>query len=166
MNAGCIEREALSAYADAESGPEERAGIESHLAACARCRARLEMITALKKAVAAAVVPAPAMPADLREKLLRMRMRSMGLWPRLLGFLREFSPRRRVMALSFSAAGLVLALWIFREDLPGIGSGEEELPVSVLLAAHGRYASTLPLSGAEGPASRVQDLLAEASDDL
>jgi anti-sigma factor RsiW len=41
----------LSAYADAEASPRERAQVEMHLAACAGCRARLEDLKALSAAV-------------------------------------------------------------------------------------------------------------------
>lgn len=170
MNAGCIEEEVLSAYADGQSQARERVEVESHLEVCARCRARLEELRALKAAVASAWSAAPAMPEDLRRTLLDLPARTRArpaLFRRLLR--RVYSPGRGpaswglrglrpAFAFSFSAAGLALALWFLRADAPW--AAREELPVAMLLEAHGRYAATLPLAG-ESAAADLPELLAD-----
>jgi anti-sigma factor RsiW len=63
MNA-CPERwETLTALADGELAPAERALAEEHLASCAACRAALQRLRALKAAVAQGEARAPLPPA-------------------------------------------------------------------------------------------------------
>jgi len=67
---GCLAfDEDLSAWIDGELDAERRAAVEAHLASCRACAARVEELHAVDCALLA--LPAPAVGADLRERLAR-----------------------------------------------------------------------------------------------
>ncbi|MEQ4300199.1 zf-HC2 domain-containing protein [Plantactinospora sp. B6F1] len=97
---GCEEyREALSARLDGEEHPAERAGLDRHLAGCARCRSWLESATALNRLARTSVVgppleiddrilaaaPGPARPVARLAGALRVALGVVGVAQFLLG---------------------------------------------------------------------------------
>ena len=57
----------LSALADDELSPAERAELQPHLLACADCRRTLQIFRAFEEGVAAALPARPTAPATVRH---------------------------------------------------------------------------------------------------
>ena len=142
----CPTNEQWSAYADREAGPGEAGLLEAHLAGCEACRLTLRSLKAVKRALAAE--PAPAMPADLLESLRRGIRESRPEpeergWSVLGGWLRPAA------ALSFAAAALLLVFWLRRPAPEPPQAKVQSGSADVLLAAHDRFAMTIPLASTE-----------------
>ena len=154
----CPPFETLSAYADKECLASEREALAAHLPACPACARTLRGIAAERRALAALAVPAA--PADLEESLLALAPRT-GRWGALLAELRAglFQPSGAIAAAALAAAALML--WTRQEPAPVVA--ELEVPVEVLMAAHQRYALSMPLAPPETAPPPAQLQLAGAA---
>lgn len=148
----CPPFETLSAYFDRAAGPDEASAVRGHLAECPACARRLRSLEAARRALAA--LPAPAFPQGLGEALRALAERR-PWWRRLAD---ELSAGLSQPAGVLAAAALAVALllvWTRRgpRELP-----ELDVPAEVLMAAHRRYALTLPLGAADSapPEAPVQ----------
>ncbi|MFA5139303.1 MAG: zf-HC2 domain-containing protein [Elusimicrobiota bacterium] len=155
----CPDNEQWSAYADREAEPEEARSLEAHLSGCEVCRLTLRSLRAAKRVLGAE--PVPAMPADLRRSL-RRSIRDMRpapderSWRILLG-----GWLRPAAAFSLAAAALLFVLWMKR-PVPR-PTEAQAVPADLLLAAHDRFAMTIPLASAEVIVSAERPLLAGAA---
>lgn len=96
-----LDDERLSAILDGTEGPPDE-----HLAACARCRARLD---ALRRAAAAVAATPPSVPEAVRDRHIARALTALPTGPRAV----QSHRRRRVVAVTVLAAaiaGLVLPL--------------------------------------------------------
>ncbi len=148
----CPPFELLSAYFDRAADPAETALMKTHLEACPACGRKLRSLQAAKTALAA--LPVPAMPPGLDGSLLALVNRR-PWWRRVVDELAAgLSQPSGVLAAAALAAAL-LFVWTKSgpRELP-----ELEVPAEVLMAAHRRYALTLPLGAAESapPEAPVQ----------
>jgi len=142
----CLDPELLSAYADREAGAEEASRVEAHLDSCPRCRTSLRVIRGLKTGLRDQT--APPMPAGLQASLERLIPGSpepvagtggLGSW---LDAFRGCRGWRPALGLAAACSLLVFVLRL------GLGR-PDAVPVDLLLAAHNRYAVTLPLAETE-----------------
>ncbi|HWT01118.1 MAG TPA: zf-HC2 domain-containing protein [Pyrinomonadaceae bacterium] len=107
--------EQLAAYVDHESGDPERAAIESHMAACARCHEEARDLFAFKESLAASPVHA----TESEREPARASWSLAALWRRIW--------HTNALRLAGAAAVLLLAvgltLWLFLKPA-GTGSNE------------------------------------------
>jgi len=121
----------LSAYLDGELMPDERPGIESHLALCGSCREELETLRNAKQVLAGA--PRREIPPELIAKLEGRFLRP-SWWSVFKSSL--LLPRVWVPAGAMGlVATLLLGVWIGWRQF----RAPELLPLEALLAAHSRY---------------------------
>lgn len=114
----------LSAFVDRALSPHEAKAVEAHLASCADCRAETESLRALKARLSAA--PRHALPADLAAAVETRVLR-----PTFAERLSEAFVPARVLVPAGAFAVLAVFVWAF--------SGEKDVPLEPLLAAHSRY---------------------------
>lgn len=146
----CPGAETLSAYADREAAPEERAQVEGHLPGCAPCRRSLALLARLKSEVRRQ--PTPPLPEDLRRELEGMVPRPPEPGPGWRAWLRSaWTP-----ALLTAGALASLALWL------NLRTAEEPVPADFVLAAHRHYALTLPLAETDRILAEMPVLVASA----
>ncbi|HVA67275.1 MAG TPA: zf-HC2 domain-containing protein [Elusimicrobiota bacterium] len=142
-------RENLSAYADGALGPAEKTSADAHLAECAQCRAELRFIQSAKAAIAG--VPAPRLPADLKQTLLaEARRRTRQESPRP-SFWSVPAFRYPAAALAATFAALIAILAVSREDR------RPSISLDAMLAAHEEYALSRPLAPADIIYSRLPE---------
>ena len=129
MNGMHEERKLLSAFMDGELSGEEYRSVQTHLDACAACRAELESLSSVKRVLSEA--PRFSAPSGLVQTLeRRYRPLDERSW---LGRLKDrlAAPRVWVPVGALALAALAVGLWF--------GPKEEEIPLEPLLAAHSRY---------------------------
>lgn len=143
--------ETISALIDEEASPSEQVRLRDHLAGCVPCRRYVEILKGFKSVSGAA--PALAMPDDLRRRLigearrLQAAAQRPSIWNwKLVGY-------GAASALAFASLLLVYQ---------AKNSSKDDVPLDVLLAAHNRYAMTMPLAGHE---KVLADIPGKAEDD-
>lgn len=114
----------LSAFVDRALSEHELKAVEAHLASCAECRMEAETLRALKARLAAA--PRHALPADLAASIESRILR-----PTFADAVRGLWSPARVLVPAGAFAVLAVFVWAF--------SGEKDVPLEPLLAAHSRY---------------------------
>lgn len=149
----CPPFETLSAFADREASPSETASLASHVPNCQACSRTLRGIAAERLSLAALAVPAA--PADLNASLLALAPRPTW-WGSLLSELSAGFANPSGAVAAAALAALAVMLWARSEPQPLVA--ELEVPVEVLMAAHQRYALTMPLAPLETapPPSQLQ----------
>jgi len=96
-------REALSGYIDDQLGVEARAAIDRHLAECEDCRAELEALRRLARAVAEEEIP--PVPLDLQARIGRSLDAATGVRSRTRRFVVPTT-----IAATIAAIGILVAL--------------------------------------------------------
>lgn len=118
-------REALSDYLDDQLGVEARAAIDRHLAECEDCRAELEALRRLARAVAEEEIP--PVPLDLQARIGRSLDAAMGVRSRTRRFVVPTT-----IAATIAAIGILVALQ-WREGrlgMPPSPEPQENVPAS------------------------------------
>jgi hypothetical protein len=136
------ERERLSAFLDGELPSGERAEVESHLAACAECAARLARLSAADDAAAALPAEAPEGYFDTFPSRVRARLESG----------RKAAVRTRVPAWTWAAAAALLLAVITPLTLRhGLRTEEEARPSASAPAPAGKAERDLGSAAQERP---------------
>ncbi len=151
-----IARPLLAAYADGEASSEEMRAGSRHLEGCASCARELRWMAAMSAGLRS--VPEPTMPAGLTDELLGLARRRRGREPSFWGALLTW--RMPAGAGLASAMALGAGFFVFTRFL---SAGAEELPLNEVLAAHSRYALTMPAADRE---TLYAGLAGEEDDDL
>ncbi|MBI4387368.1 MAG: zf-HC2 domain-containing protein [Elusimicrobia bacterium] len=144
----CEPEDVLSAYADGELDPARRARVDAHVSGCGSCKTTVRLFARFKEGLRSEA--APEMPASLRRSLEEMvgaRDAPTGWLDRLASS--NFVWRRAVVAALCACAVLAAALW------RGSVFGDVEVPMDLVLAAHDRYALTMPLASQETILARL-----------
>lgn len=128
----------LSAFIDGEAAASEAARAREHLAGCRSCRRHVEILQAMK--AASRNDSLPKMPEDLRRTLLTEARRRDAARQR--PSLWSWRPLRYGLASALACASLLVVVAVRQ-------SHKDEVPIDVLLAAHNRYAMSMPLAGNE-----------------
>ena len=132
-------REVVEDYAAGMLPAAEAADFEGHLKGCAACGRELRWVQALKAGVRSG--PRPALPPELRERLMRMaREASVSPGRGGLAWLESFRLSWRAAAGLGLATACAAALLVFK----GPGPDGEALSLDEALAAHSRYELTMP----------------------
>jgi anti-sigma factor RsiW len=118
----------LSAYLDEELAPAERARVESHLDACARCRARLGELRATAALIA-------ALPSARPGRSLVPRVSERYNWLRPLRSLSTFATGAFLFAFVLTAVG---------RSGSGLGGGGTAMPFGAAPAAPAATAAAAP----------------------
>ncbi|MBI3296795.1 MAG: zf-HC2 domain-containing protein [Elusimicrobia bacterium] len=150
----CPSFETLSAYADREASPAETALLAAHAPACPACSRMLALIAAERRSLSA--LPVPSMPPDLTASLLALTARR-PWWETLLSELRAGFAQPTGAVAAAALAVVAVLVWGRREPPPA-AVAELEVPVEVLMAAHRRYALSMPLTPPESapPPAQLQ----------
>lgn len=150
---GCLSLdEDLSAWIDGELDAPRRAAVEAHLASCRACTARVEELRAVDLALLA--LPAPAVGAELRERLAR-RLAADRV---ARGPVRLEPPRRArrrfapALALPVAAAAALALFLVLRPEGPPEGPAEL---VPIAQAPEVPAAPSPPIASASPAADRA-----------
>jgi anti-sigma factor RsiW len=130
----------LNAFVDGELHGSEKEDLIHHLRSCAACQRGRELLVIIKQSVSVAI-PCPQTPPELSMELLRKaaEIKRPSLkeprftWPLSWG-----------LGLAFAAALIAFGLGIFQRP-----PQKQELSLNWILAAHNKYAMSLPLSQQE-----------------
>jgi hypothetical protein len=146
--------EDLSAWIDGELGGARRSEVGAHVAGCRGCAERVEQLRAVDRALRA--LPAPAVRADLRERLARRLAadRAPAAPPPARTPER---PRRRLaalLALPAAAAALLTLYLSYRPSVEPVGPGRD-LPIAA------GPAEERPIAGVPGERVVVAEVPAE-----
>lgn len=148
-------KELLEAYADRQASLDEQKTVVAHMESCAGCRKTLRWLAATKAAVKG--MPLPAAPADLKANLLaevrRVRAARAAGW---LERTREFW-QVRPWAVGLAFAGAAAAVVLIARVSADKG---DVIPLDAMLAAHGEYERTMPLSSQEQLLSELPEHMA------
>lgn len=147
----------LEAYADGEASPRQKETVNRHLDHCPACARELRWLKAMKGGLES--LPEPPIPAGLTEDLLRLargRRQGTSFGEALRRFWQEGPAWRGLAPAMALATGLVILSRFF-------SAGTEKMDIGDVLAAHARYALTMPAADRE---TLYAGLAAEESDDL
>lgn len=150
-------RPLLAAYSDGEASPKEKRVVDGHLKDCPACVRELRWLGAMSAGLKA--LPEPAVPAGLTDDLLRLarqrRPRELSFWEAL-----RLTWRMPAGLGLASAVALGIGVLVFTQFL---SEGKEEISLDEVLAAHSRYALTMPAADRE---TLYTELGAEVEDDI
>jgi len=146
--------ELLAGYVDGTLSPRERAGVEEHLASCARCSSEVEMATMATRALAA--LAAPPAPEGLGDAAIKASRGSPA---------RHAAAPRWHRAASLAAAAAVIGLVVI--SLPRLGEQQASRQPKAAEAAGnaGVDASQEPERSASVEMSRVATIVLQEDKD-